>query len=75
MVSIAPQGQEQTGKLVVSCDYACHCSKYSLLEFAVVDIVLLAYFGWYQKYCPGCLYNELHPLLYGKKIEQVNPNP
>jgi len=34
----------------------------------VLDLVLLAYFGSRQQYCPGCLYNDLHTFRTGKVL-------
>ena len=36
-----------------------------------IDLVVLVYFAYEQKYCPGSLYNEIHVLRTGKKFVKV----
>jgi hypothetical protein len=35
------------------------------------DLVLLCYFAKQQRYCPGCLYNHLHVLIWGKILKPI----
>jgi hypothetical protein len=35
------------------------------------DLVLLCYFAVKQRYCPGCLYNDLHVLIKGKNLKPL----
>jgi hypothetical protein len=35
------------------------------------DLVLLCYFAKQQRYCPGCLYNNLHVLIKGKNLNPL----
>jgi outer membrane protein assembly factor BamB len=36
-----------------------------------IDLALLGYFAFKQRYCPGCLYNNLHVLIKGKKLKPL----
>jgi hypothetical protein len=38
----------------------------------LIDLIMAAYFGAQKLYCPGCLYNDIHVLLYKKKFENVS---
>jgi hypothetical protein len=35
------------------------------------DLVLLCYFAKQQRYCPGCLYNDLHVLIWGRTFKPI----
>jgi hypothetical protein len=37
-----------------------------------IDLTMAAYFGARKLYCPGCLYNDMHVLLYKKKFDHVS---
>ena len=41
------------------------------LLFYIVDLVLLVHFARSKRYCPGCLYNNLHVLMTGKKLKAI----
>jgi outer membrane protein assembly factor BamB len=45
-------------------------SNYELWLY-VIDLALLGYFAFKQRYCPGCLYNNLHVLIKGKKLKPL----
>jgi hypothetical protein len=36
-----------------------------------IDISMTAYFGYKKMYCPGCMYNDIHVLLYKRKFVHV----
>ncbi len=39
-----------------------------------IDVCMAVYFGIKKMYCPGCLYNDLHVLIYKRKFVHVR-NP
>ena len=41
------------------------------LYLYVFDLLLLCYFCWKPRYCPNCMYNELHVLRTGKKLKNI----
>jgi hypothetical protein len=45
-------------------------SNFDLYLYAF-DLVLLCYFAKQQRYCPGCLYNNLHVLIKGKNLKPL----
>jgi len=39
------------------------------LYLYTIDLMLLAYYAYKGRYCPGCLYTNLHVLIKGKMLE------
>ena len=37
----------------------------------LIDICMALYFGFKKMYCPGCLYNDFHVLIYNRKFVHV----
>jgi hypothetical protein len=55
------------------CKYSSNfdfSSNFDLYLYAF-DLVLLCYFAKQQRYCPGCLYNNLHVLIKGKNLKPL----